>query len=56
MVVYDFKPFIHYIGTNEYQVCYLNGNNRLCATTYRGRHAEQFAKQDLEKLLKEYEK
>lgn len=53
---YDFEPFIHRIGINEYQMCYLNENNRLCATTYRGRHAEQFAKEDLEREKEEIRK
>lgn len=48
-----FKPFIHYVEFDVWQVCYLNDRNRLCATTYRGRHAEKFAKEDLAKILGE---
>lgn len=56
MTEYDFKPFIHYVEYDIYQVCYLDDRNRLCATTYRGRHAEKCAREDLAKILEEIAK
>lgn len=53
MVECDFAPFIHKIGENEYQVIWVNENNKAIATTYRGRHAEKFAREDLEKIIQE---
>lgn len=47
----EFKPFIHNVSVNVYQVCYLNENNYLCARVYKGRHAEQFAKEFLNELI-----
>ena len=43
------KPFLHNVSYNVWQVCYVNEDNYLCAKTYKGRHAEQFAREDLEK-------
>lgn len=47
----EFKPFIHNVGVNVWQVCYLNENNYLSARTFKGRHAEEFAKEYLAELL-----
>lgn len=55
----SFKPFIHNVSVNVWQVCYLNDNNYLSARTFKGRHAERFAKEFLEELFemqKEVEK
>lgn len=47
-----FKPFVHEVMYDVWQVCSVNENNYLCASTYKGRHAEEFAKEELEKLIK----
>lgn len=47
----QFKPFMHNVSVNVWQVCYLNYNNYLSARTFKGRHAEQFAKEFLQNLL-----
>ena len=45
------KPFIHNVSFNVWQVCYVNEDNYLCAKTYKGRYAEQFAREDLERYM-----
>ena len=47
----SFNPFIHNVSVNVWQVCYLNDNNYLCARTFKGRHAKQFAKEFLIELI-----
>ena len=46
-----FKPFLHEVSYNIWQVCYVNEDNYLCAKTYKGRHAEEFAKEDLGNMI-----
>lgn len=46
-------PFLHYVSFNVWQVCYCNEDNYLCARTYKGRHAEEFAKEFIMSLSEE---
>lgn len=48
-----FEPFLHNVMYDVWQVCYVNENNYLCARTYKGRHAEEFAREFLEELSRE---
>ena len=48
------KPFIHNVSYNVWQVCFVNRDNYLCARTYKGRHAEEFAKEDLKEIAKQF--
>ena len=50
----NFEPFLHNVAVNVWQVCYVNKDNYLSARTYKGRHAEQFAKEDLEELKERF--
>ena len=45
------KPFLHNVSYNVWQVCYVNEDNYLCAKTYKGRHAEQFAKEEYREIM-----